>query len=209
MIQWADGLSDVEEPGDFVVRSDARHGKPDNTDMRTIKTATLTLEPQVAAHAEAMFAVLSDPAIYEFENAPPSSLEWLRTRFTKLETRQSADGQEQWLNWVIRLPSHELIGYVQATVRNDGSALIAYELGSVFWGRGLGREAVSAMISELVSQYDTRELWAVLKRANYRSMRLLTRLGFTLATTAQHVEMDAESDEAVMHLAIAAFTAPT
>ena len=109
----------------------------------------------------------------------------------------------------MRLPSHELIGYVQATVRNDGSALIAYELGSVFWGRGLGREAVSAMISELVSQYDTRELWAVLKRANHRSMRLLTRLGFTLATTAQHVEMDAEPDEAVMHLAIAAFTAPT
>ena len=177
--------------------------------MRTIKTATLTLEPQVAAHAEAMFAVLSDPAIYEFENAPPSSLEWLRTRFTKLETRQSADGQEQWLNWVIQLPSHELIGYVQATIRNDGSALIAYELGSVFWGRGLGREAVFAMISELARQYDTSELWAVLKRANYRSIRLLTRLGFTLATTAQHVEMDAESDEAVMHLAIAAFTAPT
>ena len=172
--------------------------------MRTIKTATLTLEPQVAAHAEAMFAVLSDPAIYEFENAPPSSPEWLRTRFTKLETRQSADGQEQWLNWVIRLPSHELIGYVQATVRNDGSALIAYELGSVFWGRGLGREAVSAMVSELVSQYDTRELWAVLKRANYRSMRLLERLGFTLATAAQHVELDAEPDESVMHRFIVA-----
>ncbi len=175
--------------------------------MRTIKTTTLTLEPQVAAHAEAMFAVLSDPAIYEFENAPPTSLEWLRTRFTKLETRQSADGQEHWLNWVIRLPSHEPIGYVQATVRPDGSALIAYELGSAFWGRGLAHQAVSAMIAELVSQYDTRELWAVLKRTNYRSMRLLARLGFTLTTTAQHVELDAGPDESVMHR-IAALAAP-
>lgn len=177
--------------------------KPDNAGMRTIKAATLTLEPQVAAHADAMFAVLSDPAIYEFENAPPASAEWLRTRFTKLETRQSADGQEQWLNWVIRLPGHELIGYVQATVRNDGSALIAYEFGSAFWGKGLAHQAVSSMISELVSQYDTRELWAVLKRANHRS----TRLGFTLATAAQHVELDAEPDESVMHRFIVAVAA--
>lgn len=167
--------------------------------MRTVEAPTLTLEPQVAAHADAMFAVLNDPAMYEFENAPPVSLEWLRTRFTKLETRRSADGQEQWLNWVIILPDRALIGYVQATVRVDGSALIAYELASAFWGRGLAHQAVSAMISELASSYQTRELWAVLKRANYRSMRILTRLEFTLATAAQHVALDAESDESVMH----------
>ena len=175
--------------------------------MRTIKTVTLTLEPQLAEHADAMFVVLSDPAIYEFENAPPASLEWLRIRFTKLETRLSADGQEQWLNWVIRLPSDELIGYVQATIRADGSALIAYELGSAFWGKGLAHQAVSAMISELVGYYATRELWAVLKRVNHRSMRLLMRLGFSLATDAQHVELDAEPDESVMHLK-AALAAP-
>lgn len=178
-------------------------------DMRTIETDTLKLEPQVVAHAEVMFVVLSDPAIYEFENAPPASLEWLRTRFAKLETRQSADSREQWLNWVIRLPSHELIGYVQATVRTDGSALIAYELTSVFWGRGLAHQAVSAMISELATHYGTREIWAVFKRENNRSMRLLTRLGLTLATAVQHIELDAEPDEAVMHRAIAALAAHT
>ena len=71
--------------------------------MRTIEIATLKLEPQVAAYADAMFAVLSDPAIYEYENAPPESLEWLRARFAKLEARHSADEQERWLNWVIRI----------------------------------------------------------------------------------------------------------
>jgi len=73
--------------------------------MRVIETDSLTLEPQTAAHAKDMFAVLSDPAIYEYENEPPPSVEWLRARFTKLESRLSANGQEQWLNWVIRLPS--------------------------------------------------------------------------------------------------------
>lgn len=32
--------------------------------MRHIETADLALEPQLAMHAEAMFVVLSDPAIY-------------------------------------------------------------------------------------------------------------------------------------------------
>jgi ribosomal-protein-alanine N-acetyltransferase len=38
--------------------------------MRVIQTGNLTLEPQTTAHAEEMFAVLSDPAIYEYENEP-------------------------------------------------------------------------------------------------------------------------------------------
>ena len=41
--------------------------------MRVIETGSLTLEPQTAAHAGEMFAVLSDPAIYKL--------------FTKLESR--------------------------------------------------------------------------------------------------------------------------
>src|SRR5882672_1535799 len=121
--------------------------------MHVIGTGSLTLEPQTAAHAEEMFAVLSDPAIYEYENEPPPSLEWLRTRFTKLETRVSPDGHEQWLNWVIRLSGAELIGYVQATVHPDAQAAIAYELASVYWGRGLARRAVQAMMAELVEHY--------------------------------------------------------
>ena len=45
--------------------------------MRTIVAWRCTMEPQVAAHAREMFALLSDPAIYEFENAPPVTEEWL------------------------------------------------------------------------------------------------------------------------------------
>ena len=72
--------------------------------MRTLEAASLKLEPQTVAHAEEMFVVLCDPGIYEYENAPPTSLAWLQARFTRLESRCSADGREQWLNWVIRVP---------------------------------------------------------------------------------------------------------
>lgn len=167
--------------------------------MRVIETPRLTLEPQTAAHAEEMFVVLSDRAIYEYENAPPPSLEWLRARFAKLESRRSSDGQDQWLNWVIRLPTAELVGYVQATVRPNGAAAIAYELSSVHWGRGLARRAVQAMISELVEHYQVRSLCAILKRENLRSLRLLERLAFSLASPGQHVEQRVAPGELLMH----------
>lgn len=177
------------------------------TRMRCVATQDLTLEPQLASHAEAMFAVLSDRAIYQYENAPPSSVVWLRTRYEKLETRRSADGQQRWLNWVVRLGRgsgcSELIGYVQATVSEDASALIAYEFASAYWGRGLASQAVTAMIAELVAQYETRDLWAVLKRDNYRSMRLLARLGFAQACDEQRVVRELQIDEALMHRRVA------
>jgi [ribosomal protein S5]-alanine N-acetyltransferase len=142
----------------------------------------MTLEPQTAAHAEEMFEVLSDPKIYRYENQPPPSLEWLRARFTKLESRRSPDGREQWLNWVIRLETGEAAGYVQASVHEDGHAAIAYVLGSRFWDRGIGRVAVSSSIRILVEEYEVKRLTAVLKRANQRSRLLLERLGFSVGT---------------------------
>jgi RimJ/RimL family protein N-acetyltransferase len=166
--------------------------------MRIIATDRLRLEPQVATHAEEMFLVLADPAIYEHENEPPPSVEWLRERYRKLESRRSPDGREGWLNWVLRLGSSEAIGSVQATVREDGRALIAYELASRYWGRGLAQEAVRAMIAELARGHGVGRLAAVLKASNGRSLRLLERLGFVPASFGLREELRVEPDELLM-----------
>lgn len=171
--------------------------------MRAIDAGLLTLEPQTSAHAEQMFVVLSDPAIYEYENQAPPSLEWLRERFVRLESRCSPDGRERWLNWVIRLPTSNLIGYVQATVHPNGRAAIEYELSSAHWGRGLARQAVQVMISELVEQYHVHTLTAVLKCENVRSLRLLERLGFSLSSAELHAEA-VERSEIMMQRTIRA-----
>ncbi len=168
--------------------------------MRPITTPVLTLEPQLASHAPEMFVVLSDWAIYEFENEPPQSPEGLQLRFAQLETRLSPSGREQWLNWVIRLPTGPLAGYVQATVLADHSATIAYELNSAHWGRGLARTAVQAMLDELATRYAVRRFSALLKQANLRSMRLLQRLGFVMASAEQHLQRGVERDEFLMLL---------
>jgi len=166
--------------------------------MRTIYARTLTLEPQTAMHAAEMFAVLSDPAIYAYENQPPASVEWLRTRFEKLESRRSADGTEQWLNWVIRIPGGRLIGYVQATVRPDGSAAIAYVLASAHWGRGFARRATEAMLDELIERYRVTTFLAVAKLQNAPSLRLLVRLGFAPASLERCAMTRVDRDEILM-----------
>jgi RimJ/RimL family protein N-acetyltransferase len=125
-----------------------------------------------------MFELLSDPAIYEFENHPPTSVPALRQRFKRLESRRSPDGSQQWLNWVVRLHSGEVAGYVQATVHADGRAALAYVLGSRYWGKGIATRAVGAMMDELRERHGALEFIAILKSANGRSRRLLQRLGF-------------------------------
>lgn len=145
-----------------------------------------------------MFRVLSDPAIYEFENEPPESEMWLVERYRFLERRVSPDGSERWLNWVVRLPGGELAGYVQATIHASGTASVAYELNSQYWRRGIGSAAVDAMLAELEAAYSVRMFAAVLKARNFRSMALLRRLQFTPATESQAAELGADPDEVAM-----------
>ena len=54
------------------------------------------------------------------------------------------------------------------------------------------------MLSELVEHYKVRSLFAVLKRDNLRSVRLLERLGFSLASPERHVAHKAEAGEVLM-----------
>ena len=145
-----------------------------------------------------MFGVLSDPAIYEFEGAPPPSVERLATSYRRRESRTSTDGREKWLNWVVRLPNAELAGYVQATVLESGASYVAYEFASTYWRQGIGSASVSAMLEELAQSYSVHTFVAVLKKANYRSMGLLGRLGFEHGTQADAQKYEAEQDETVM-----------
>lgn len=149
--------------------------------MRALAGGGLVLEPQVMAHALELYPLLSDPALYTYtDDKEPQSAEWLRERFGRLETRTSADGTEDWLNWVVRDAAGVAVGYVQATVMADGEAEIAYVLGRDYWRRGLGFAAVSLMLGELAAAYGARRATATLDPRNAASLALLRKLGFAL-----------------------------
>ena len=149
--------------------------------MRALPCDELLLEPQTVAHAAALFELLQDPRLYAFEGEPPKSLAWWVDRLERLSSRQSPDGQEAWLNWVVCRAGVPL-GYVQATVFEGldrrRTAWVAYVLGSAHWRQGVATRAVACMEQELVAAYGVQRLAAVLKRENEASRQLLLRLGY-------------------------------
>ena len=158
--------------------------------MQALVTPRLKLEPLVVAHADALYPVLADPRQLEYlDDGPPASLDALRERYRKLESRRSADGREHWLNWAL-LPldgNGAAIGFVQATVLEDRRAWVAYEVAHPLWGRGFATEATRAMADHLVAQYGVTRCMATVDQRNARSWRLLERLGF-LRAGAQEAE---------------------
>jgi [ribosomal protein S5]-alanine N-acetyltransferase len=171
--------------------------------MRTLHAPGLTLEPQTAAHAPAMFPVLADPAVYTYiDDAPPASVDTLRDDFERLESRASADGSEQWLNWAIRTDAGALAGFVQATVQAGGVAWIAFVLGQAYWGRGIAQAATRAMLAELDAAYGVTRFQASVDRANQRSLRLLARLGFVRASETLRAQRGVAESDVLMTLLI-------
>lgn len=147
--------------------------------MQALATPELVLEPLVAAHAEAMFEMLGDPALYRYLDEPaPPSVDQLRRLYTRLEARLSPDGSQVWLNWVVRRPGLPPLGYVQATVMLNYTAWVGYVFSAQHWGRGYATQAGRAMLEHLASGYGVQRFLASVEAANLRSIRLLQRLGF-------------------------------
>jgi [ribosomal protein S5]-alanine N-acetyltransferase len=165
--------------------------------MQTLHTPRLVLEPRVAAHADALYPLLADPRQREYHDDDPVSLDVLRERFRKGESRRSPDGHEQWLNWalVLRGGDANAIGFVQATVQEDGRAWVAYQIATALWGQGLATEAVSAMIEELTSHCAVTQCRATVDQRNQRSWRLLERLGFSRADAALVAAMQVQAGD--------------
>lgn len=143
-------------------------------------TSRLRIEALDRRHAPALFEVLQNPQIYTFvPTNPPATVELLEARYRTLEARSSPDCREAWLNWAVRWRDRdEYLGRIEATVREDRTALIAYEFAPQFWGKGVASEACRWLVDELVASLGVREVVAEVDTRNAPSIRLLERLGF-------------------------------
>jgi [ribosomal protein S5]-alanine N-acetyltransferase len=165
----------------------------------TLHTERLRLEPLRAAHAAELFAGLSDERLYRWiPQDPPASLDALAWRYGMLESRLSPEGDEFWLNWALRRrDGGQCIGTVQATVRADGSAYLAYELNADVWGHGYASEACAEVLRCLATHFEVTRVGADVDTRNAASIRLLERLGFSRAGLKRDADFfkGATSDE--------------
>lgn len=126
---------------------------PDSRTER-LTTARLELVPLVAADADEMVFVLEDERLYAFIGGRPPSLDELRSRYERLAAGGSADGTEEWHNWIVRRASDgRAVGTVQATITGAGLAAdVAWVVGRRSQGNGFATEAARAVVDWLESR---------------------------------------------------------
>jgi RimJ/RimL family protein N-acetyltransferase len=174
--------------------------------MRALATPELALEPLTAADAGEMFELLGDPALHAFtDSAPPGSRDELHQRYERLESRRSPDGREHWLNWVVRGRDGRAMGFVQATVFEGTSAWVAYLIARSYAGNGHATAATRAMLEHLHAEYSVTRFLARIERANERSLRLVQRLGFRVASAAEVTPWGLSATEQVWVLELPPF----
>ena len=87
-----------------------------------LSTTRLDLQPLQVDHAAEAARAFADERLHTFTGGTPADEAALRERFAVQATGRSPDGRETWLNWMLRRrDTGELVGTVQATVREDGA----------------------------------------------------------------------------------------
>ncbi|GAA2216413.1 GNAT family N-acetyltransferase [Nonomuraea monospora] len=111
----------------------------------------LLFTPLSVADADEMVHVLSAASLYTFTGGSPPTLNELRARYTRQSAGHSPDGTQTWHNWILRTkPNTQAIGYVQATVMDNGHrAEVAWVIGAPWQGHGYATEAARTLITWL------------------------------------------------------------
>src|SRR5215471_12798692 len=119
-----------------------------------IPSARVCLVPMTPDDAGEMVSVLSGEALYAYTGGSPPALDELRARYARQAAGRSPDGRQEWRNWIIRRePGGQAVGYVQATVVDDGKqAEIAWVVGVDWQGHGYAAEAAQAVVAWLDSR---------------------------------------------------------
>jgi len=146
------------------------------SDVPVIETERLRLRPRTPDDAEALYPTLSDAELMTW---------WSRAPFTSVEeVRDYIMPSEKWAGWrgwaITRHGDDRAIGFLSAGEKRQGSVTeIGYMLERAAWGKGIAREAVSALITHLFA-LGQRRVFADTDPENAASNRLLESLGFTL-----------------------------
>ena len=133
-------------------------------------TERLVLRRARAGDLAAIHAVLSDPVAMLYWSTPPHR--------SLLET-------EEWLNGMIAARAEESDDFViecEGRVIGKAGCWRLPEIGFIispdYWGRGLAREALTAIIARLFERFPIPAVTADVDPRNTQCLALLRRLGF-------------------------------
>lgn len=138
--------------------------------MTELKTARLRLRRARMSDLDAIHRVLSDPRAMRYWSTPPHA---------------TLEQSRAWLASMVDVPPHENADFV---IEHDGAVIgkagcwrmpeIGFILHPDYWGRGLAREAVGAVVDHVFAHFDVPAVIADVDPRNGASLSLLGRLRF-------------------------------
>ncbi len=125
-----------------------------------------------------MVDVLADPRLYTVIGGEPPTRDALLARYTRQVVGRSPDGTQTWHNWIVRRREDDrAIGTVQATITDaDGTADIAWLIGTSWQGRGYATEAAVELVRWLRAA-GVREVTAHIDPDHLASARVAAAAG--------------------------------
>ena len=167
-------------------------------------TSRIAFEPLKKEHAEKVFESFSDERIYEY--IPLSRYDTqgkLEDRFIELSLKGPGDGSTIWLNWMLKEKAiNQYVGWVQATIYDNGKAALAYVIFPKYWKQGYAKEACDSIIDHIFSAYSIESIYIEVDTRNTASIRLADRLGFALIGEKKNADFfnGSKSDEYIFEL---------
>ena len=145
--------------------------------LPTLTSKRVELREILPSDVPALYAVFSDPKVMRYWSTPAYQDESEALRL--YESIQEGFRSRQLFQWGIA-QGQNLIGTCTLFHLDlvHGRGEIGYALAQRFWGKGLARDAVTAVIDFAFAHLDLHRIEADVDPRNARSLALLERLGF-------------------------------
>ena len=155
-----------------------RLGREDTKSLPALTFEDFRFRPQRLGDETALLEYLSQPEVIEHTSIPVPTLESLTTNVQ----RDIADyATRTAFRFAIAASKDRLIGVCGFNGWSPvhRRAELAYELAPQYWGRGVMRTAVAAVLTWGFLELGLNRIHAFVTTSNERSIRLLERCGFT------------------------------
>jgi RimJ/RimL family protein N-acetyltransferase len=152
---------------------------------KPLESSRLHIKPQMSTDADAAYPHLQNDALRQWISLyKPESVEPLREKWKRSESRISPDGREAWLSWfVTSKDDSSAIGCIDACIdKNRVAVNFGYYFFVHAWGQGFATEAASVVAKHLLAN-GVEKLIATVTTGNSSSVRVLEKLGFRYTRT--------------------------
>jgi len=142
----------------------------------TLHTKQLVLRQLEVSDAADLHGVFADPAAMEYWSHGPHA----DRAKTEAVVGRNAISSDTLACWAITVDGDAALGWINLRVKREGVAEVGFILARAWWGKGVGREALAAVVAHGFDTMDLRRIVADTDPDNAASVALLHSMGFTL-----------------------------